>query len=561
MRLPAPPAWTRTDWRFLAAVVTLATALWMPRLRGPLDLRYDAGVYYILGSSLAQGHGYRLLNEPGAIQAVQYPPLLPAVGAVAERLAGTDDPAAVGHWLRLGSVLLYAGYAAAIYVMARRLLGPGYAALVASMSVIHSHTVFLSDFFAADVPYAFLGALFFAVGAAGPFAGVIAVAGYGLRTAGIALLGTWVADAILRRRLRGTLVRGLVAATVVLGWAGYTMGVKADPAYAHPAYPYQRAGYQFYNVTYAENMAYVDPFRPELGRATGSEMLGRMVENVRGMPMTLGEGVSVHRGWWRGEVDKINQRFPAAGIPVWVADAAMLALCVPVMAGFVLLVLQGQYLLVLYALGSLFMIAVTPWPGQFVRYLVPLTPFLTLSLVTVLVWARLHADRTRRAGWGALHVTLVAAVGLIVVQQALTLVRSMVKHPVRAVASDRAGQRREYRLFFYDRSWRQYDEGLDWLARQARPGEIIATSAPHWAYLRTGLRAVMPPYEPDAGVADSLLAQVPATYVIVDQLAFIDVGRRYTIPVVERAPDRWRLIYAATDSGPRIYRRVDGRVK
>ena len=171
------------------------------------------------------------------------------------------------------------------------------------------------------------------------------------------------------------------------------MGVKADPAYAHPAYPYQRAGYQFYNVTYAENMAYVDPFRPELGRATGREMLGRIVENVRAMPMTLGEGVSVHRGWWRGEVEKINLRVPAARIPMWVADVAMLALCVPVVAGFVLLVLQGQWLLVLYAVGSLFMIAVTPWPGQFVRYLVPLTPFLTLALVTLLAWAARHAAR------------------------------------------------------------------------------------------------------------------------------------------------------------------------
>ena len=241
MTQPVPSRWIRSDWYCLAAVVALAVALWLPRLRGPLDLRFDAGVYYILGSSLAQGHGYRLLNEPGAIQAVQYPPLLPVIGAATERLAGTDDPAVVGHWLRLGSVLLYAGYAAAIYAMCRRLLTPGYAAVVAAMSVLHSHTIFLSDFFAADVPYAFLGALFFAVGAAGPVAGLIAVAGYGLRTAGVALLGTWVADAMLRRRLRGTLVRGLVAATAVLVWAGYTMHVKGDPAYTHPAYPYQRA--------------------------------------------------------------------------------------------------------------------------------------------------------------------------------------------------------------------------------------------------------------------------------------------------------------------------------
>jgi len=66
----------------LAILVALSASLWLPRLRGPLDLRYDAGVYYVLGTSLAEGRGYRLLSEPGAIQAVQYPPLLPALVAV-----------------------------------------------------------------------------------------------------------------------------------------------------------------------------------------------------------------------------------------------------------------------------------------------------------------------------------------------------------------------------------------------------------------------------------------------------------------------------------------------
>src|SRR4029079_16470250 len=117
-----------TKW-YAAILAVITVALWAPRLRGPLDLRYDAGVYYILGTSLAEGHGYRLLNEPGAIQAIQYPPLLPAVGAAAERLPGTDDRWVVGHWLRLGSVLVYAAYGSAIYVMGRRIVGSGLAAL------------------------------------------------------------------------------------------------------------------------------------------------------------------------------------------------------------------------------------------------------------------------------------------------------------------------------------------------------------------------------------------------------------------------------------------------
>ncbi len=159
------PPWSRADWRCLAALLAVAVGLWLPRLRGPLDLRYDAGVYYILGTSLAEGRGYRLLNEPGAIQAIQYPPLVPAVGALAERVAGYRRPGG-------GRPLAQAGERAPV----RRLCGgrlrhgpPSPRArlrglLATLLSVVHSHTIFLSDFFAADVPYAFVSTLFFAVG-------------------------------------------------------------------------------------------------------------------------------------------------------------------------------------------------------------------------------------------------------------------------------------------------------------------------------------------------------------------------------------------------------------
>ena len=59
------------DIALLALLALVVVATWAPRLHGPLDLRWDAGVYYVLGTSLAEGRGYRLLNEPGAIAAVQ----------------------------------------------------------------------------------------------------------------------------------------------------------------------------------------------------------------------------------------------------------------------------------------------------------------------------------------------------------------------------------------------------------------------------------------------------------------------------------------------------------
>ena len=53
------------DVRYILLLLGLSLLTWIPRFRGPIDLRYDAGVSYILGTSLAEGKGYRLLNEPG----------------------------------------------------------------------------------------------------------------------------------------------------------------------------------------------------------------------------------------------------------------------------------------------------------------------------------------------------------------------------------------------------------------------------------------------------------------------------------------------------------------
>ena len=38
----------------IAALLVLSVAIWLPRLRGPIDLRWDGGTYYVLGTSLAE---------------------------------------------------------------------------------------------------------------------------------------------------------------------------------------------------------------------------------------------------------------------------------------------------------------------------------------------------------------------------------------------------------------------------------------------------------------------------------------------------------------------------
>jgi len=126
-------------------VIALAVVLWIPRHAGPIDLRFDGSVYYTLGTSLAQGKGYRLLNEPGEIAAVQYPPLLPAIVAAHELILGSTDPTTVGRWLRLTSFLVFITWAVVVLRFLKSYVPVSLAVLGTLLSLFCLHAWFLSD--------------------------------------------------------------------------------------------------------------------------------------------------------------------------------------------------------------------------------------------------------------------------------------------------------------------------------------------------------------------------------------------------------------------------------
>jgi hypothetical protein len=262
-------AWPNFDRNVIyIGILVIATILsWIPRYRGPIDLRWDAGSYYVLGTSLAQGDGFRLLYEPGKIRAIQYPPGLPAIVAAHEIVLGSTDPRVVGPWLRrtwmafsLISVIL-------CFQFARRFLRPGLLA-AGSARFLFGYEVFVSTLCFAEFPYAVATLLFVLVyrldnGIAGEIAcAALAVCAYLLRTIGIALLLAWVADAALSRRIGTAAVRAVVALVPIAAWQGYIHAVETSPSYRHPAYSYQRDPTLFYNVSYATNVTLRDPFRP-----------------------------------------------------------------------------------------------------------------------------------------------------------------------------------------------------------------------------------------------------------------------------------------------------------
>lgn len=568
------PQIRRTDFVLLGVLAALIVVSWLPRMHGPLDFRWDGGVYYVLGTALAEGKGYRLLNEPGEIEAVQYPPLLPAIVAVHQVVLGTSDPIIVGRWLRLSFFLISLLYISCSYFLLRIFLPQFYAFGAALMVLFNFFTNFLSDLCFAEIPFALTVTLFvlcnrrpgrlYAVVAA-----LLAMAAYLLRTVGIAVLVAWICESFFKRQYRQAAMRAAVSFVPILAWNGYIYSVESSPSYQQPAYEYQRAEYLFYNVSYATNVSLRDPFTPELGKLTREDLAQRFVHNLAHMPTSLGEGLSAKIGYWRKYMVTMLELFQA--IPgVWrihnyAGDVILPVLGGLMCVGMVFLARQGEIFIPIYLLLVLVALCLTPWPEQWPRYWAPTVPFLALALFRC-VWAT-HSD-SRASSWPFKRVRLTGTilVGLVFTCQLFTLYTAYVNQTGQAAYRDRHGHVVSARLFFYkEEGYRELDVGVDWLIAHTNPTDVVAASMPHWVYLRTGLKSVMPPLERDTGRMQALLDSVPVTYVVVDASP-VNFARNYILPLLRNDPHRWSLVHTVptpkpdsgdTDGGAlEIYQRI-----
>jgi len=549
----------------ILALLALTVATWVPRFRGPIDLRWDGATYYVLGTALAEGKGYRLLNEPGDIEAVQYPPLLPALVAAHQWVLGTSDPLVVGHWLRLVFFVLCLAFAASSYLLLERFVPAGYAFVGVVVCLLHLHSLFLSDLLSAELPFGLLTVLF-GLWSVGPgararpaLAGTCAVLGYLIRSTGIVLLIVWVADRLLRGDFKRAALRAAIAVVPIAGWVAYVAAVQSSAAYGTPAYPYQRADYLFYNVTYAANLSLRDPYAPELGRATVADLAKRVVRNVLRVPRSLGEAVSADRGYWWALVVRV----PGARIPVVerhldaVTTAALIGLGALILAGIATQLARAERLLASLLLLYIGAICVTPWPLQWPRYWSPIAPLLVLALLQCLLRARDLAG----PAWSVLGRGLLPGVlGTILVLELFTAVYGyqVLRGPV--LLQNRQGELERFSLFFYRRADREFDQALQWLRDRARPTDVVATAMPHWAYLVTGMKTVMPPFEIDPERVQRLLDAVPVRYVIIDgtDVDIAHLMRRSTVEMIRAAPDRWKRVYSGPSGLVAIYERVAG---
>jgi hypothetical protein len=235
-------------------------------------------------------------------------------------------------------------------------------------------------------------------------------------------------------------------------------------------------------------------------------------------------------------------------------DLALLLLGSLVIAGLVRHFLYFDRLMPLYIAAYLALLCITPPAWESARYLLPIAPFLVLAMgeCVLAIHRRLQTGPRILARLAPLSVG--AGAVLVLTTQILSLSDLFRERHRRVEYQDRSGAVVTYRLLYYREVYQALDAGLDWLRPRARPTEIIASSMPHWVYLRTGLKAVMPPFESDPGRAQALLDSVPVSYLIVDGRTG-SFTRQFGLPAVKAAPERWQLVYASTAGELEIYRR------
>lgn len=557
-----PPARNRGGrWSYLI-VVGLAVLLWLPRLSGPIDLRYDAGVYFLLGVSLAEGHGYRIPSEPGAPEAVQYPPGLPGLVAAQALVFHTTDPVELGRWLRRTYFLGFIGFALAVLALARTQLSPGWATAATCLCLLQLNTYLLSDLLFAELPFA-LASVGFAWVLLRPsphlrrqegLGFALATAGFLFRSAGLALFAAWVGEALLRRQWRLVLLRSVLSFIPFALWQVHVANVRASHDYRQPAYAYQRAPYQFYNVTYAENVALVDPFRPELGKVNPRALFSRFAENLAVIPSSVGEAVSTTFGFWRWALnslqDLVTHRRP---IPAWAVQVPLYALAVLASVGLGVIAFRRQWVIPVFVLASIALVCATPWPGQFSRYLAPLAAFLSVAAFVGALWIQQSiASANRRSLRRVVLWSLCGLASITVSAQVFTLVQVFVRRQTDPRMPS-LGRGEQHHVFYHDRTWSAWENAVTWIGEHAPTDAIIATVSPHLCYLWTGRHAVFPPMEADPLVARQLLQAVPISFVIVDELAFLDTTRLYAEPALARPNSGWRVVYSVDQT--RIYAR------
>jgi len=465
-----------------ALVVSTVSVVYLSRLDRVAGLMVDDAWYILLAKALAGGEGYRLISSATVAIMPVVPPGFPALLAPAFAF-GPAFPANL-LLLKAISVVAMAGVGAATYYYANtcRQVPDSIAAIVALATVLTPALVFLTTSTVMPEAVFTLAQLLTVVlldrsrdDAGGlrrsALAGMLAAVSVLVRSAGVAVLGAGILYLLYRRSWRRLAAFAGAAVLGLMPWYLYA-GAHAPTAEQSASHGGTIA------FEYSDLLTMRRAGDTTAGRAGVADLPARVSRNLVGVFGRDVGGVFVP-GFYRGPLESGEETVGLGGVGASMGSAPATMAVSFAISGLLLLGLAGTLRDRLSAgdalvIASVAMILLVP--TRTFRYLLPLAPFLWLSLAAGLRIAVASLGRwLRRDTAPALGVVLLSFVGLQVQEHAQYVFFKTSDPPTVDWLADA----------------RAVDDVLTWMDRNLPPGAPVAASNPGLVYLRSGRKGVV----------------------------------------------------------------------
>jgi 4-amino-4-deoxy-L-arabinose transferase-like glycosyltransferase len=525
--------------RFTLIVVALGLLVGAAALSGAnkqiLGLFHDDGIYAVVGKSVAQGEGYRILSLPTAPAQTKYPFLYSYLVAA---LWAVDSSFPQNIWLLkslncaiLAGIFILAAICYRRFFPASNCAAILFAALVCSNPIVFGFT----DYLLSD-----LLLVLFALGALTVSAGDEQSQFFQL-----ALLGAVVGLACLTRTAALPLVfAGAIHSLAARGWRGALLFLSAVGLLVAPWFLWVAShGQQPTDSLLAYYSAY---------DAAGAGSSDWLTSISRHWPIIHGNG----RYLW----DMVEMIYLLPLLPGFGWFIALFSLL-----GMLASARRNSLFLWSFLLSSLGLHLI--WPFHPGRYLAPLLPVLVLLMfrgmaLAQLRWETMAQDHPPRRWLGKLVwcPVLVMLVLNGVWLSAFLLIRD--EQTVRGLN----GNRLPY-------GWAGFEESFAWLREHAAADAVLATAYDPMYFLYTGRRAIRPalhrpasyfyPYgqtQPEVGTVEEIKPQIVKMgidYLIIDPMAGYAEGKA-TVKLFESLVQSFggqaEPVFTSGDGKHRIYR-------
>lgn len=455
------------------------------------DMNGDNFAYILLAKRLAAGLGFTNATSLELTPHVHFSPGYPAMISVFIKTIGGDQDTISfmnGVMMFLSLILIY-------FITKKLTKSAPLAFAVSFLCAVNSILLRFSTITMSEVPFIFISLLtIYTFGKAvdddkgikSPWLYVaIAIMGYAyyIKSNAVAFAGGAIVYFIVAKDWKRALVTMVGFGAIIAPW-------------------YLRT--KKYGSSYMDQMKFINPYKPELGKLTTSTLIERVHQNI----------IRYFTGDIPLNIFPMDQPFEKAPLSYWILGIVMLALMI-----WGLYKLNDLRLFILgYFGGSLAILMIWPFEYGYVRYVTPFTPIILLLSLNGLRELIALGIGDKNAKYTPYLFVLIG----LVYAKPIEAQQVLAEQPLAA-------------------NYANYFEVAKWVKKNTPPNTIISARKPDmFIYYADRLCVGDKPSLDDKEVMD-FFRKNKVDYVVIEQLGFGSTGK-YLIPAVQKNMDKFEIV-------------------